>query len=87
MAEGKTSGGWNDVTSFGRNEIVFEGRNKAYGAYFVRRRYKDILLLAFGVSIGVMALGISLPVILKALEANKGAKPKDVVLNVSLSVT
>ncbi|HSY75576.1 MAG TPA: energy transducer TonB [Bacteroidia bacterium] len=85
MAEGKTSGGWNDVTSYGRNEIVFEGRNKAYGAYFVRRRYKDILLLAFGVAVGVMALGISLPVILRLIEANKGTKTVEKKIDVNLT--
>ena len=60
MAE-KTSGRWDDVTSYGRNEIVFEGKNKAYGAYFVRRKYQNILLLAFGVLLLALWYWVLLP--------------------------
>lgn len=30
---------WNDATYEQRNDLVFEGRNKAYGAYDLRQRY------------------------------------------------
>ena len=30
---------WNDATFDNRNDIVFEGRNQAYGAYEIRRNY------------------------------------------------
>ena len=53
MAEEKTLGGWMDVTSEIRNEIVFEGRNKEYGAYFVRRLYNKSVFIAISVSIAV----------------------------------
>ncbi|HXP51569.1 MAG TPA: hypothetical protein VN922_16550, partial [Bacteroidia bacterium] len=85
MAAGKSSGGWSDVTSIGRNEIVFEGKNKEYGAYFVRRRYKDILLLAFGVSVAIVVIGLTAPIILRVLEANKGAKEINKKIDVTLT--
>ena len=56
----KTNGGWDDVTSVGRNEIVFEGRHKAYGAFYIRKRYNFALLIGLlsTLSIGVVVSGI-----------------------------
>ncbi len=65
------SGGWNDVTSEGRNDIVFEGRFKDYGAYFVRSRYRKTLAIAFLITIVIGVIAISLPVILRAIGAGK----------------
>lgn len=60
MTGHKTSGSWTDVTSIGRNEIVFEGRNKDYGAFYVRQRYNKALLLALltAISIGVLCAAV-----------------------------
>src|ERR1700739_3657213 len=61
----KTSGSWDDVTSLGRNDIVFEGRNKAYGAYYVRQRYNYALLLGLLFSLSTVIVGSSVPIIIK----------------------
>lgn len=82
MAEQKTMGGWMDVTSEVRNEIVFEGRNKEYGAYFVRKKYNKAILVALGISVAVMVIGISIPLILKVLNFKK----KDDVINVNVKL-
>lgn len=37
---------WDNVVSSVRNEIVFESRNKEYGAYQIRREYNRVLVLA-----------------------------------------
>lgn len=37
-------------------DVVFENRNKSYGAYFLRRAYAQRLLLGLGVTVAVMAL-------------------------------
>ena len=37
---------WTNVLSSERNEIVFENRNKSYGAYFIRREYTSTLIIA-----------------------------------------
>lgn len=42
-----SSRSWQMVTSRERNETVFENRNKAYGAYQIRRDYDKRLLLIF----------------------------------------
>lgn len=37
---------WNNVLSTARNDLVFEGRNRAYGAYPLRREHHRVLLFA-----------------------------------------
>ncbi len=49
-----SSKNWQMVTSDERNETVFEKRNKAYGAYQIRRDYNNrILLILLGLSTGI----------------------------------
>jgi len=45
------------------DEIVFEGRNKEYGAFYLRKRYKRFLIIAFFIAfLGIIAAMVS-PVI------------------------
>lgn len=69
-----SSKSWQMVTSKERNETVFENRNKAYGAYQIRRDYnKRILLVFLGVTVGIGALwGASN--LFKPLEQRKDTK-------------
>lgn len=39
---------WNNVVSPERNEIVFEGRNKEYGAYQIRKNYNRNVTITVG---------------------------------------
>lgn len=39
---------WNSVVSETRNDIVFTGRNKNYGAYQLRREYNRVVALTIG---------------------------------------
>jgi protein TonB len=44
---------WQLITSDERNDVVFEKRNKAYGAYQIRRDYnKRIFIILFGITAG-----------------------------------
>ncbi len=43
------------------DEILFNARNKSYGAYFLRRRYYKQLLFAFLISISVFTLCFLIP--------------------------
>jgi protein TonB len=43
------------------DEIVFEIRNKEYGAYVLRKKYKNTLMLALGISILIIATLIITP--------------------------
>lgn len=55
-----------DNTQLGRaslNDIVFEGRNKAYGAYVLRRLYSKHVTRALLIAVAVFALLVSFPLI------------------------
>lgn len=56
------------------DDIVFEHRNKAYGAYVLRRIYDDTVLKAMAISVGVFVLAIFGPQIYNSL------KPEEVVI-------
>ena len=52
---------WNNVVSDVRNDAVFDNRNKEYGAYWIRKNYNRVVLLAFYIAAGgfVIALNIT----------------------------
>jgi protein TonB len=83
MAGYKSVGGWMDVTSEARNEIVFEGRNKEYGAYFVRKKYQRVVMLAILIAAGSLIIGVSIPLLLRALNLKK----HDEVVTVTAKLT
>ncbi|MCE3295183.1 MAG: TonB family protein [Crocinitomicaceae bacterium] len=63
-----TSKRWQQVTSVERNEIVFENRNRKYGAYVLRRDYDKSMvyimagvLVTFGIGFGSFIYARSLP--------------------------
>jgi protein TonB len=49
------------------DEIVFENRNKEYGAYVLRKKYNRNMNLAFAIAIATLLLAISIPTILDKL--------------------
>ncbi len=61
----KTGGNWADVTSTSRNEVVFDGRHKAYGAFYIRQRYSNSLLVSLLSSISLMALCAIIPYVMR----------------------
>lgn len=58
-------------------EIVFEHRNKAYGAYQLRREYNQTLYRAFGFTLLVIAFLLALPRILSAFASDIALKTSD----------
>jgi len=80
----KITAGWNDVTSEGRNEVVFEGRFKEYGAFLVRSTYQRSLLIALGIAVGFGIVSISMPLIIKAIGSHKA---NDEVRNITVHLT
>ncbi len=48
---------WGNVVSNVRNNIVFENRNQAYGAYFIRREYPRTVFFALFVTTTILAFG------------------------------
>ncbi len=62
---------WNDVVYEGRNDLVFETRNKEYGAYQIRKRYSKVVNMALAISVGFFLLCFSIPIILSWLDTIK----------------
>ncbi len=60
---------WDNVTKPERNALVFDGRNRNYGAFVLRREYDRRFILAFFGAIGLFATGITVPKILGELGA------------------
>src|SRR5688572_13628416 len=54
---------WDNCINEGRNALVFETRNKNYGAYIIRREYSRTVLMAFLFSSILMIILICLPFI------------------------
>ncbi len=73
------SGTWDDPSSAARNDIVFENRNKAYGAYLIRTKYKDYVTFAALIGITSFALSVSGPKIYDLIISNleEAAAKKD----------
>lgn len=67
----------NKILSADLLDLVFDGRNKEYGAYELRRSYHKRLLMA----IGAMTL-VSVLIFISAVVANSVKKNKDVMQNV-----
>jgi len=59
---------WDNVVSSVRNEIVFEQRNKEYGAYQIRREYNRVISLALLVSCTAIFLIAITPKIIALLD-------------------
>lgn len=53
--------GWADLTGSVRNELVFEKRNKSYGAYEIRQKYSNRLLISFVAMLGFISIAAVSP--------------------------
>lgn len=77
--------GWDDPTSPERAEMVFQNRNKAYGAYVLRTGYNRTTARALLASLFGFAFVISLPVIINLLSSgDNGEVHKSVEVTVEL---
>ena len=72
---------WINVTSDLRNELVFADRNKAYGAYQLRKKYNRVYSLALLITLVACILGFGIPKLVQVLTT----KP-DVVENVDTQI-
>lgn len=57
------------------NDVVFEGRNKLYGAYLLRRLYDRNVVVAATVAIMLFLLALSIPRILEYFKAEEAVVP------------
>lgn len=66
-------------------DILFEGRNKKYGGYELRRKYPKRMRNATLIGIGAVALAIAIPVIASSIKPKEAAKPKPILQQVTLA--
>jgi protein TonB len=75
---------WDSATSPERAELVFENRNKEFGAYVIRKGYNKTTAQALLISLAVFTLLISGPVIMNFLNPGDDAgveKPVEVTVD------
>lgn len=78
---------WMNVLQGVRNQVVFAGRNKEYGAFELREHYNKRLIIAMGVGIGIFALVFGAPYIVSKLRGGDDeveVKKKIVEVNLDL---
>ncbi len=78
---------WMNVLQGVRNQVVFAGRNKDYGAFELREHYNKRLIIAMGVGIGIFALVFGAPYIVSKLRGGDDdveVKKKIVEVNLDL---
>ncbi len=75
---------WNNVTSDGRNDLVFADRNKSYGAFVIRKDYNRVILVAFLIAVASMTFASFLPKIIELLTPKEVA-PVEVVTTIELA--
>ena len=63
----KIFSGWINVTSDFRNELVFADRNKAYGAYQLRKNYNKVYTLALFITVAAAVIGFAIPKLVQVL--------------------
>ena len=63
------------------DDIVFENRNKDYGAYSLRKNYNKNMMSAVIIAITVFLLGVSVPLIANYFSTGKGSVgPDDIIV-------
>src|SRR4051794_38005987 len=66
---------WSNVINSSRREILFEHRNKLYGAYLIRRNYSRTIVISLLITIFSSALFVIIPMLSNYLnESNYGKK-------------
>lgn len=67
------------------DDIVFEKRNKEYGAYINRKNYSRYVFIALGITVAVLILVLAAPALANLLKSMKGPEePKLKEMTVSL---
>ncbi|MBX7140594.1 MAG: TonB family protein [Chitinophagales bacterium] len=56
------------------DDLVFEGRNKAYGAYDLRQKYQRHILMALLIAFALYLFGFTMPTLLEMLKPKEAAK-------------
>jgi len=58
---------WNNATAPERIDLVFENRNKSYGAFVIRKSYEKTVLTAFAISILAFVFAFKVPALIRLI--------------------
>ena len=58
---------WNNAINQERAALVFENRNKEYGAFEIRKNYEKLLVRSFLITRAAIVLAVSIPVIINLI--------------------
>ncbi|MCS7028270.1 MAG: energy transducer TonB [Bacteroidia bacterium] len=83
-ARGDTGLGKVDIFAESWVDIVFTGRNKAYGAYDLRRNYNRNLMIGLALALVIFILGFLTPKIAALIKASLPEKKQMVITEVNL---
>ncbi|MEI6311047.1 MAG: energy transducer TonB [Bacteroidota bacterium] len=75
---------WSDEINSERNELVFADKNKAYGAYQIRKGYGRTMMLSCLVGISAMLLAVGVPTIISSMK--KEEKKEKVLSNEQITI-
>jgi len=67
------------------DDLVFEGRNKSYGAYDLRKKYRRNLIMALLIGLGIYVVSFSMPYILTLIRPAEKVKATKVIKVTELS--
>src|SRR5262245_3129247 len=67
------------------DDMVFENRNQTYGAYIIRRAYKDQVIRAFIITLMILAMLVLYPIIKKIFEPPPAPPATKQVIDITLS--
>jgi protein TonB len=62
---------WDNVVYSGRNEIVFENKNRSYGAYLLRTTYNKTVSKAVIFSVAFLVFCLLIPTIVAYIKSLK----------------
>lgn len=77
----KTNNNYQTATTF--DDIIFIGRNHAYGAYFLRKSYSKYLLVAFLTSFTFVASAVITPYLLSSREVEMAPPERETSVELS----
>lgn len=76
---------WNNAVNQDRAELVFEHRNKEYGAYEIRKNYEKRVIRAFLFTMAAIVLAVAIPVIINLISNMDFSKKTVVSEEISLA--
>lgn len=67
------------------DDIIFQSRNRAYGAFSLRQQYRPTLTRALGAGVGLFLLGLSMPTLYDRVFPTRQQTGKDTMTEITLT--